>query len=137
MGIPAALAHGVLLGCAGDGRIASAARADYAAAVVTSLECQAGRVYELAGDASYTLTEFAVEIAQQSGKAVRYRNLAEADYHAVLVNAGLPQPVAAMLSDSDTGAVKGGLFDDGRQLSRLIGRATTPMPEVIAAALRR
>jgi NAD(P)H dehydrogenase (quinone) len=139
MGIPAAIAHGVMFGCAGDGRIASAARADYAAAaaaVVTSQESQAGRVYELAGDTSYTLTEFAAEVARQSGKPIRYQNLAEPEYRAALARAGLPAPVAAMLADSDTGAAKGALFDDGRQLGRLIGRATTPMPEVIAAALR-
>ena len=139
MGIPAALAQGVMRGCAGDGRIASAARADYAAAavaVVTHHESQGNRVYELAGDTSYTLTEFAAEVAQQSGKAVRYKNFTEADYRAILVNAGLPEPVAAMLANSDAGAAKGGLFDDGRQLSRLIGRNTTPTSEVIAAALR-
>ena len=41
-----------------------------------------------------------------------------------------------MLANSDAGAAKGGLFDYGRQLSRLIGRNTTPTSEVIAAALR-
>ena len=53
--IPAALAHGALLGSADGGRIASAARADYAEAavrVLTAAEPQAGRIYELAGDAS-------------------------------------------------------------------------------------
>jgi hypothetical protein len=29
----------------------------------------------------------------------------------------------------------GGLFDDGKQLSQLIGRSTTPIANVIAAAL--
>ncbi len=90
-GIPAAIAHGVMFGCAGDGRIASAARADYAAAavaVVTSRESQAGRIYELAGDMSYTLTEFAAEVARQSGKPIRYQNLAEPEYRAALVRAG-------------------------------------------------
>ena len=100
--IPAALAHGVLLGCAGDGRIASATRADYAeaaAAVLTAGEDQAGRVYELAGDELYTLAQLAAEIARQSGKPVAYQNLPEADYKGALLGAGLPEGLAALLAD--------------------------------------
>jgi len=136
--IPSALAHGAFLGCAGDGRIASASRADYAAAavsVLTSGEDPAGRVYELAGDDSYTLSQFTAEIARQSGKPVAYQNLPETDFKAILIGAGLPEGLAALLADSDTGASKGALFDGSRQLSRLIGRPTTAMAATIAAAL--
>ena len=105
-GIPSALAHGVVLGSAGEGRIASAARADYAlaAAKVLLQEGQAGRVYELAGDTAYTLAEFAAEIGRQSGKAMAYQNLPEAEFKAILVGAGLPEGLAALLADSDTAA---------------------------------
>ena len=48
---------------------------------------QAGRIYELAGDASYTLAELAGEIAQQSGQAVVYQDLPEADFKAALLAA--------------------------------------------------
>ena len=136
--IPPALAHGALLGSAKDGRIASAARADYAdaAAAVLTRDGQAGKVYELAGDDAYTLTEFAAEVAAQSGKPVIYKDLPEADFKAALIGAGLPDYVAALLSDSDAGAAKGGLFDDSRSLSALIGRPTTPLKTVVADALK-
>ena len=136
--IPAALQHGVFLGSAGTGRIASAARADYAAAAAAVLlgEGQAGRVYELAGDNAYTLAEFAGEIARQTGKALAYQNMAMADYKGVLVGAGLPESLAELLADSDAGAAKGALLDEGRQLSKLIGRPTTPMATVVAEALK-
>jgi len=136
--IPPALAHGALLGSAKDGRIASAARADYAdaAAAVLTRDGQAGKVYELAGDEAYTLTEFAAEVAAQSGKPVVYKDLPEADFKAALIGAGLPDYVAALLSDSDAGAAKGGLFDDSRTLSALIGRPTTPLKTVVADALK-
>lgn len=135
--VPAALQYGVVMGSAKDGRIASAARADYAAAAaaVLTLEGQAGKVYELAGDTAYTLSEFAAEIAKQSGKAVVYNDLPEAAYAAALVQAGLPEGFAALLADSDVGASTGGLFDDSHQLSQLIGRPTTPMAEVVRGAL--
>ncbi|SFR08707.1 NAD(P)H dehydrogenase (quinone) [Enterobacter sp. kpr-6] len=134
---PAALAHGVFIGAAGEGKIASAPRADYAAAAarVISEEGHAGNVYELAGDSAYTLSELAAELAKQSGKNVVYQNLSEADFAAALKGFGLPDGLADMLADSDTGASKGGLFDDSRTLSTLIGRPTTPIAESVKAIL--
>ncbi|HLP96982.1 MAG TPA: SDR family oxidoreductase [Sideroxyarcus sp.] len=137
MGIPSALAHGAVYGCAGDGRISSATRADYAEADVAVLTAdnQAGKIYELAGDTSYTLSELAAEISRQSGKSIGYVNLPESEYKGLLIKAGLPEPVAALLSDSDAGVAKGGLFDESRQLSKLIGRPTTPLAVAVKAAL--
>ena len=135
--IPPALAHHAFIGAAGEGRIASAARQDYAeaAAEVMTRDDQAGKVYELSGDDSYTLAQFAAEIAAQSGDKVEYVNLSQADFAAALKGAGLPEGLAEMLADSDAGAEKGGLFDDSRQLSKLIGRPTTSWQAVIRAAL--
>lgn len=135
--IPPALAHHAFIGAAGEGRIASAARQDYAeaAAEVMTREDQAGKVYELAGDDSYTLAQFAAEIAAQSGEKVDYVNLSQSEFAAALKNAGLPEGLAEMLADSDAGAEKGGLFDDSRQLSQLIGHPTTTWQAVIRAAL--
>ena len=135
--IPAALHHGVFLGSAGDGLIASAARADYAAAAAAVLtsEDQAGRVYELAGDTSYTLTDLATEITRQTGKTVTYQNLPEAGFKAALLGAGLPEALAGMLAESDIGVSKGGLFDDTRQLGRLIGRPTASLAAMVKAAI--
>ncbi|MFE1598805.1 NAD(P)H-binding protein [Methylobacterium sp. ID0610] len=136
--IPAALAHGVLLGSAGEGRIASAARADYAeaAAAVLSAGTALAGIHELAGDESYTLAAFAAEIARASGQPVTYRDLPEAAFRAALVEAGLPEAFASLLADSDAGAATGALFDDSHSLSRLIGRPTTPAAVTIAAAVR-
>jgi len=134
--VPAALQYGVLLGSAGEGHIASAARLDYAeaAAAVLTKSNQAGLVYELAGDESYTLAEFAQEIARQFGKNVAYQNLPEAEFKSALVSAGLPESIATLLSESDVGASKGGLFDNSRQLSQLIGRPTTPIATQVKSA---
>ncbi len=136
--IPAALAHRTLIGSAGEGRVASAARTDYAAAavaVLTAAQDMAGRTFELAGDEAYSLPELAAEIARQSGQPVGYTNMPEADYKAALAGAGLPEALASLLADSDTGASKGALFDDSRQLGTLIGRPTTPMAATVAATL--
>ncbi|MBZ6397730.1 MULTISPECIES: SDR family oxidoreductase [Pantoea] len=137
--IAPALAHHAFIGAAGEGRIASAARQDYAdaAAEVLTRDNQAGKVYELAGDDSYTLAQFAAEIAAQSGEKVDYVNLSRQEFAAALKAAGLPEGLAEMLADSDAGAEQGGLFDDSHQLSQLIGRPTTPYQDVIGAALAK
>lgn len=136
-GIDAILAHGAVLGCAGDGRIASAARNDYAeaAAVVMSGSGHAGKTYELAGDQAYTLADLAAEIAAQAGRPIAFHNLPQAEYRSVLVQAGLPEGLADLLAESDTGAAQGGLFDDSRQLGALIGRPTTSLADSVRSAL--
>jgi len=132
-----AVGAGAFIGNAGDGKIASAARVDYAeaAAVVLVGAGHENKTYELAGDKAYTLTELAAEISKQSGKEIPYSNLTEAEYAGILKSFGLPDALAEMLADSDTGASKGGLFDDSHVLSTLIGRPTTPLAKVVADAL--
>ncbi|HDC4334234.1 TPA: SDR family oxidoreductase [Enterobacter cloacae] len=134
---PPALEHGVFIGAAGEGKIASATRADYAAAAakVVSEEGHAGKVYELAGDSAWTLSELAAELSKQSGKPVVYQNMSEADFAAALKSVGLPAGLADMLADSDVGASKGGLFDDSHTLSKLIGRPTTSLAESVKTIL--
>jgi NAD(P)H dehydrogenase (quinone) len=136
--IPTALQQGAILGSTGEGRIAAATRADYAeaAAALTAQGDQAGRIYELAGDDAFTMAEFAAELSRQSGKDVVYRDLPEAEYKAALVGGGLPDAFAALLARSSAVAGGGALFDDSHQLSRLIGRPTTPLKDAIAAALK-
>ncbi|HHZ6719782.1 TPA: NAD(P)H:quinone oxidoreductase [Escherichia coli] len=131
---PAALEQGVFIGAAGDGKIASATRADYAvaAARVISEAGHEGKVYELAGDSAWTLTQLAAELTKQSGKPITYQNLSEADFAAALKSVGLPDGLADMLADSDVGASKGGLFDDSKTLSKLIGRPTTTLAESVS-----
>lgn len=135
---PAALEHGVFIGAAGEGKIASATRADYAAAAarVLSTDGHAGKVYELAGDNAWTLSQLADELSQQSGKHIVYQNLSEADFAAALRGAGLPTELADMLADSDIGASEGGLFDNSRTLSQLIGRPTTTLADSVRTMLQ-
>ena len=134
---PPAIEHGVFIGAAGNGKSAAATRADYAAAAarVIAEEGHAGKVYELAGDEAWTLSELAAELSKQSGKNVVYQNLSEADFAAALKGVGLPAGLADMLANSDTGASKGGLFDDSRTLSALIGRPTTTLADSIKGIL--
>ena len=136
-GVKTALSLGAVYGCAGDGRISGATRADYAeaAAAVLAAEGQAGKIYELAGDDGFTLSEFAAELSRQTGKNIKYVNLTEPEYKKTLLGAGLPEAYADLVADSDAGVAKGALFDGSHGLSKLIGRPTTPLAVAVKAAL--
>lgn len=136
--IGGALAGGAFIGSAGDGRISGATRLDYAEAAVAVLtgEGHEGKTYELAGDTAWTLAALAAEISKQTGKEIAYRNLPEADYAAALQGFGLPEGLAAAIAGWDVSAASDALLDDGKQLSTLIGRPTTPLSVPVAAALK-
>ncbi|WP_378734413.1 SDR family oxidoreductase [Nocardia brasiliensis] len=135
------LAHavetGVLYGAAGDGRVAGAARADFAdaAAKVLTTDGHAGQVYELGGDEHLTSADLAQAMSQASGKPVRYENLSEADYVAALERAGTPADFAKVLGDSSAGIATGILDVHTGDLQKLLGRPSTPAVEVFRAAL--
>lgn len=135
--IPGAVAGGAFAGSAGEGRIAAAARADFADAAVAAVlgAGHEGKTYELAGDEAFTLASLAAEISRQTGRDIPYRDLSEADYAALLAGFGLPAGLAAAIAGWDVEASKGALFHDGRELSTLIGRPTTPLSASVAAAL--
>ena len=135
--IPAAVTAGAFIGSAGDGKISSATRSDFAeaAAVVLVGEGHVGKVYELGGDEAYTLKDLAAEISKQVGKTIPYNNLSEAEYADTLTSMGLPEGLAKAFASFDTGAAHDDLFNDGKVLSQLIGRPTTSLSEAVKAAL--
>jgi len=134
--IQGAAQRGEMVGSAGEGRISAASRADYAAAAVAVLTAPAPQpVYELAGSTSFTLAELAAEASRQSGKAAVYRDLPQSEFAAVLAGVGVPAPWPDLLADSDAGSARGGLFDDGKALEKLIGRPTRSLAQAVEAAL--
>lgn len=134
---PGAIENGAFAGSAGDGAIASAARDDYAEAAVKVLttEGHVGKTYELAGDTSYTLSDLAAELSKQTGKDIPYADMPEEEYAGVLAGAGFPEPMAKFFAGFDTSAKGGALDDDGKVLSTLIGRPTTPLADSVKAAI--
>lgn len=133
-----AIQHRAILGAAGEGRFASAAIADYAAAAVAVLTQpgQGNKIYELAGDAPYTMAEMAAEVTKQAGKPVAYNNLSPQEYQNALVGFGLPAFMAEYLVDAELCAAKGELDDRSGELHALIGRSTATLADAVAAALK-
>ncbi|MEU6987247.1 NAD(P)H-binding protein [Streptomyces sp. NPDC046324] len=133
------LAHGAVVANAGEGRVASATRADYAAAAAAVLtgptEEHVNRAYELSGDVAWSLAEYAAEVARQTGKEIAYSDVPAETHAAILTGAGVPAGFAAILVDVDEAIGRGALARRTGDLSRLIGRPTTPLAETVAKAL--
>ncbi|MFF4402389.1 SDR family oxidoreductase [Streptomyces sp. NPDC001480] len=132
------LEHGAVVQAAGDGRISSASRADYAAAAAAVLagEGHENKTYELGGDEAWGFAEYAAELSRQTGKEIVYNPVSVEAYEGILAGAGLPGPLAAILAGVDASIEKGELVVSTGDLSRLTGRPTTPLAEAISAALK-
>ncbi|MEC7763958.1 MAG: SDR family oxidoreductase [Pseudomonadota bacterium] len=132
------LALGQHFGAAGDGKFATAPRADFAAAAATVLTGPEhdGKTYELGGDSAYTLTDYAVTLSEIAGKDVAYVDMPQEAFTQALVGAGLPEGFAGILADSDHNARDGWLDTSSNDLSKLIGRPTAPIADTIRATLK-
>ncbi|MFJ6837535.1 SDR family oxidoreductase [Streptomyces sp. NPDC091209] len=132
------LAHNAVVQAAGDGRIASASRADYAAAAVAVLtgEGHENKTYELSGDVAWGFAEYAAELSRQTGQEIVYNPVSPEAFAGILTDAGLPEVFAGILAGVDTSIEKGELAATPGDLSRLAGRPTTPIAEAVAAALK-
>lgn len=133
-----ALQHLAILAASGDGRFSSASRADYAEAAVATLT-QAGhenKIYELAGDLSFTVNDLAKEVSAQTGKSIVFNNLPANEYEKLLISFGLPEGFARILVDSDLKAQQGQLESASKDLSRLIGKETTSLKQAVQSALK-
>ncbi|NUP41606.1 MAG: SDR family oxidoreductase [Streptomyces sp.] len=132
------LEHNAVVAAAGEGRVSSASRADYAAAAVAVLtgEGHENKTYELGGDEAWSFAEYAAELSKQTGKEITYSPVSVEAFTGILTGAGLPGPLAAILAGVDASIEKGELVVSTGDLSRLAGRPTTPLADAIAVAVK-
>ncbi|PCE15375.1 NAD(P)-dependent oxidoreductase [Microbacterium sp. SZ1] len=126
---------GVVAAGAGDGRVASASRKDFAdaAAAVLLEDGHLGQVYELGGDIAWSYDDLAAAIAEITGRDVEYRRLAPAEQAEALRAAGLDEGTVGFVVALDAGIAGGALADTDGTLARLIGRPTTPLVDGLRA----
>ncbi|AWB91495.1 SDR family oxidoreductase [Aeromicrobium chenweiae] len=135
--LEAARQTGVVLTSAGDGRVSSAARADFAeaAAVVLTTDEPVKPVYELGGDVSWSQDELAATIADLLGSPISVAQVGPEEQAKVLTEAGVPPVWVQFGVDTDASISNGELEVPGHELSTLIGRPTTPLADSLRAAL--
>lgn len=128
---------GLLLANAGDGRVASAAREDYAEAIAAVLaqDGHTWQTYELSGDHAWGFDELAAALTEVLGREVTYRRLTPEQHLAALEEAGVDEATARFLVALDANIEDGALDLVTGDLSRLIGRPTTPLVEALRAML--
>ena len=128
-----AKATGVVVGNAGDGRVASAPRADYAeaAAVVLSTDGHDDAVYELSGDVAWTLDDLAATFGDVLGREVTYQRLTAEQHRAALLEHGLPEEIAGLLVAIDDNIAEGLVAVTTGELTKLLGRPTVPLAETV------
>jgi NAD(P)H dehydrogenase (quinone) len=129
---------GIVIGSAGEGRVASAPRADYAAAAVAVLTGQGheNKIYELSGDTAWTFPELAAEIAAATGRDVEYRNLTPEEHKSTLADAGLPEAIVELVDALDADTADGALSETSGELRTLIGRPTVPLADTVAEIVK-
>ena len=132
------LQYNAVTHAAGQGRVSSAARADYAAAAVAVLtgEGHENKTYELGGDQAWSFAEYAAELSGQTGKEIAENPVSGEVLTGIYTGAGLPEPLAQILAGVDASVAKGELVVTSGDLSRLIGRPTTPIADSVAVALK-
>jgi NAD(P)H dehydrogenase (quinone) len=128
---------GSLVSSAGDGRVSSASRRDYAdaAAVVLTTEGHEGKVYELSGDVAWSQADLADAISKATGKPVTYKPVTTAEHAEILTSAGLDEGTVGFVTALDANIRDGLIGYTTGDLSRLIGRPTTPLLEGLRASL--
>lgn len=130
---------GELLSSTGAGRVASATRADFAAAASAVLRTEGhdGAVYELGGDLPWDYDELAAAIGQVIGRPVVHRDVSPEEHLAILTGAGLDGQTAGFVVAMDAN-IRDGLLSGGpTDLSRLSGRPTTPLVDGLRSAVGR
>ena len=132
-----AVKSGIFVGSAGAGRVASATRADYAAAAVAVLTGNGheNKVYELGGDIAWSYPELAAVLSRATGHEIAYQSIPPAEHYELLVAAGIPRVAADLFIDTYTGIADGQLADTPGHLRALIGHPTTSLADAVAAIL--
>ncbi|MCC5781793.1 NAD(P)-dependent oxidoreductase [Kocuria sp. CCUG 69068] len=124
---------GVVLASAGDGRVASATREDYAEAIAAVLaqDGHAGQTYELSGDVAWSFDELAAALTEVLDREVTYRRLTPEQHLAELERTGVDESTARFLVALDANIEDGALDLVTGDLSRLLGRRTTGLVDAL------
>jgi NAD(P)H dehydrogenase (quinone) len=134
--IKQARATGIIEAAAASGKVCSATRSDYAEAAARALSDQGhtGKTYELCGESwDYaTLANVATELV---GRRVVYKAVSAEERKSSLIQAGLPEGVAAFVTSLDQSIAEGTLSYYSTDLEKLLGRKPKSLKEGLMESL--
>jgi NAD(P)H dehydrogenase (quinone) len=85
---------------------------------------------------AWSFAEYAAEVSRQTGQEIVYKALTTDAFADMLVGSGMPAMYAKIMAGTGETIAQGELAGTPGELSRLIGRPTTPIEEAIASALK-
>ncbi|PPF23083.1 NmrA family NAD(P)-binding protein [Rathayibacter rathayi] len=130
---------GSTLSSAGEGRVASAARSDYAEAAAVALTDAAlvGTVHELSGDTAWSFDELAALVSEVAGRDAAITHVSSDEHARILTEAGVPEGGVHFVVGLDANIADGLLGVTDGSLARLIGRPTIPIRTYVQEQLAR
>jgi NAD(P)H dehydrogenase (quinone) len=133
--LPQALKSGKWFTSAGEGRISYLPRVDIARAAAGALisDLPGSRVLTVTGTEALTISEVAAIATEVTGKPIEVVNVSDADVTAGMVAAGLPQPVAELLTTFEVGYRQGMLSNVTNVVEEFGGAKPQKLRDFLAA----
>lgn len=133
--LPQVVASGQWFTSAGDGRTAYVARDDIARAIAAVLAAPVGdsATYTLTGDEALTTDEIAALVSAIAGKEIAVIQVSDAELQAGLEKAGLPAPIAALLTSFDANTRSGRIAATTDDTRKLGGHAPARLEDFLRA----
>ncbi|MGX6605335.1 SDR family oxidoreductase [Micromonosporaceae bacterium Da 78-11] len=138
-GVERAAASGRLVASSGEGATAYVTRSDCAAAAAAVLTQNGheNRAYDITGPRAWSAADLASLAGDLGGREVELVQVEDAAYRDGLLRAGLPQPLAELLTSFAAGARQGFADDVSTAVQDLTGRPPVALEEVVRAQLGR
>ncbi|MDF2958327.1 MAG: NmrA family transcriptional regulator [Paenibacillus sp.] len=136
-GLGASVEHGAVVTNTGSGRINSVSRSDLAlaAAAVLTGEDHENKTYTLVSNETWSFDDLAEIISEVTGKKVVHQTVSFDEQKQILIGAGLPEPVAALIAGIYNAVAEGETAKTSTDLQKLIG-SPTPLKEAVKQALQ-
>lgn len=125
-------ATGTVLTSAGDGKVASASRADFADAAAAALLLEdPAPLYRLTGDTAWSTEDLAADLSTVLGREITVTRVDADAQRAALAGTGLDEGTVGFVVAVDEAIARGELGAVTGELSALTGRPTTPLVDVL------
>lgn len=122
-GLVASVEQGAVVTNTGSGRMNTVTRSDLALAAATVLteENHENKTYNLVSNQTWSFDDLAQIVSEVSGKKVVHQSVTFEEERKILLNAGLPEPVADLISGIYNAVSAGETSKTSDDLQELIG----------------
>ncbi|MUG70715.1 SDR family oxidoreductase [Paenibacillus validus] len=137
-GLGASVEHGAIVTNTGRGTVNSVTRSDLALAAATVLagEGHENKTYNLVSNQTWSFDDLAQIVSEVTGKKVVHQSVSFEEEKNILLNAGLPEPIAVLMAGIYHAVSVGETSKTSDDLVKLIG-TLTPLKDTVKQALQK